>query len=67
MNNIVIKEKRVWYVGDTNGTFLSKDSVERVTSDFSRAKRYEHIGDALRECAEYNRNRVSFQVISYWY
>lgn len=59
MNN----NKTYYLVGDTNGTFISQVENEKTTSSLSNAKQFETIGDAMRECAEYNKNAVTFRII----
>ena len=53
-------------VGDTNGTFISKVENEKTTSNLDNAKRFETIGDAMKECVEYNKNAITFRIISVW-
>ena len=59
MNN----NKTYYLVGDTNGTFISKVENEKTTSTLDNAKRFETIGDAMRECVEYNKNAITFRII----
>lgn len=57
------KNETYYVVGDTNGTFISQVENERTTSNVDNAKRFEKIGDAMRECIEYNKNAVTFRII----
>ena len=59
--------KTYYLVGDTNGTFISQVENEKTTSNLDNAKRFETIGDAMKECVEYNKNAITFRVISVWY
>ena len=58
--------KTYYSVGDTNGTFISKVENEKTTSNLDNAKRFETIGDAMKECVEYNKNAITFRIISVW-
>ena len=58
--------KTYYLVGDTNGTFISKVENEKTTSNLDNAKRFETIGDAMKECVEYNKNASTFRIISVW-
>ena len=58
--------KKYYLVGDTNGTFISKVENEKTTSNLDNAKRFETIGDAMKECVEYNKNAITFRIISVW-
>ena len=58
--------KTHYSVGDTNGTFISKVENEKTTSNLDNAKRFETIGDAMKECVEYNKNAITFRIISVW-
>lgn len=54
----------LYVVGDTNGTFLSKIDGEKTTSNLDNIKTFERIGDALKECVDYNKNAITFRVMS---
>ena len=58
--------KTYYLVGDTNGTFISKVENEKTTSNLDNAKRFETIGEAMKECVEYNKNAITFRIISVW-
>ena len=58
--------KTYYLVGDTNGTFISKVENEKTTSNLDNVKRFETIGDAMKECVEYNKNAITFRIISVW-
>ena len=58
--------KTYYLVGDTNGTFISKVENEKTTSNLDNAKRFETIGEAMKECVEYNQNAITFRIISVW-
>ena len=58
--------KTSYLVGDTNWTFISKVENEKTTSNLDNAKRFETIGDAMKECVEYNKNAITFRIISVW-
>ena len=58
--------KTYYLVSDTNGTFISKVENEKTTSNLDNAKRFETIGDAMKECVEYNKNAITFRIISVW-
>ena len=55
----------LYVVGDTNGTFLSKVNGEITTSNLDNIKTFQRIGDAMRECVEYNKNAITFKVIPF--
>lgn len=59
MSNI----EKTYLVGDTNGTFISKEDGVKTTSDLNKAQVFNTIGDAMRACVEYNKNAVTFKVI----
>ena len=62
-----MNDKKTYYlVGDNNGTFISKVENEKTTSNLDNAKRFETIGDAMKECVEYNKNAITFRIISVW-
>ena len=58
--------KTYYLVGDTNGTFIPKVENEKTTSNLDNAKRFETIGEAMKECVEYNKNAITFRIISVW-
>ena len=67
IKTINMNDNKTYYlVGDTNGTFISKVDNEKTTSNLDNAKRFETIGDAMKECVEYNKNAITFRIISVW-
>ena len=67
IKTINMNDNKTYYlVGDTNGTFISKVENEKTTSNLDNAKRFETIGDAMKECVEYNKNAITFRIISVW-
>ena len=67
IKTINMNDNKTYYlVGDTNGTFISKVENKKTTSNLDNAKRFETIGDAMKECVEYNKNAITFRIISVW-
>ena len=67
IKTINMNDNKTYYlVGVTNGTFISKVENEKTTSNLDNAKRFETIGDAMKECVEYNKNAITFRIISVW-
>jgi hypothetical protein len=60
-----MNEKRIYLVGDRNGTFLSKEG-NKTTNDLNEAKEFDKIGEAIKACIMYNINEHSFRVIPYY-
>lgn len=58
-----MQNDKIYLVGDTNGSFISKVENEKTTSNLDNAKRFNKIGDAMRECVEYNKNATTFRII----
>lgn len=56
--------ERLYLVGDRNGTYLSDVENELTTNVIINAKVFTKIGDAMRACINYNKNRFSFVVMN---
>jgi hypothetical protein len=60
-----MEEKTIckWIVCDGNGTFLSEKENELSTSHIEDMKVFDNIGDAMKECSQYNKSRNTMRVM----